>query len=265
MGGKTLRVNFYGSEGEKRKKNYFAYWVIFFFLFSLLPSQDKMQTIISNEIRKGVIVPGRGRERLWGDPCQWCSVTTERALNSPRKALCGTDSFGLIWLDFVFSLGDKFFHFLAPKHVPTVHFKAVLSQAEHSVPYCMSVEWNAVLCLLFSPCWGALWGILPGSGSTSSEMLMIPIKALFAGPTLSPGNSGSQIIEMPPLKIRGSIWEGLQWGQQHDLLSLCSPWVLWLPALLVSDAGAFHLVSRLHWHPYITAHQQTGSTISFPV
>lgn len=126
--------------------------------------------------------------------------------------------------------------------------------------------WNETpSCPLFSPCWGALWGILPGSGSTSSEMLMIPIKALFAGPTLSPGNSGSQIIEMPPLKIRGSIWEGLQWGQQRDLLSLCSPWVLWLPALLVSDAGAFHLVSRLHWHPYITAHQQTGSTISFPV
>lgn len=144
MGGRTLRVNFYGSEGKKRKKS-FAYWVKFFFLFSLHPSQDKMQTIISNEIRKGVIVPGRGRERLWGDPCQWCSVTTLRAVNSPRKALCGTDSFALIWLDFVFSLGDKFFHFLALKRVSTMDFEAVLSQREHSVPYCAPVEWNAVL------------------------------------------------------------------------------------------------------------------------
>lgn len=118
-------------------------------------------------------------------------------------------------------------------------------------------------CPVFSPCWGALGGILPGIGSASSEMLMIPIKALFAGPTLSPGNSGSQIIGMPPLKIRGSIWEGLQWGQQHDLLSLCSLRTLWLPALLVSDAGAFYPVSKLHWHPYVTAHSQMGSTISF--
>lgn len=52
-------------KGKREKKKFsFAYLVKFFFLFSLLPSQDKIQTIISNEIRKGVIVPGRGRERL---------------------------------------------------------------------------------------------------------------------------------------------------------------------------------------------------------
>lgn len=51
-----------------------------------------------------------------------------------------------LWLNligfwfFFFSLGDKFFHFLALKRVSTVHFKAVLSQTEHSVPYCTSVE-----------------------------------------------------------------------------------------------------------------------------
>lgn len=251
-------------KGKREKKNFsFAYLVKFFFLFSLLPSQDKIQTIISNEIRKGVIVPGRGRERLWGDLCQWCSVTTERALNSPRKALCGTDSFGLLWLDFVFSLGDKFFTFL----LWNVFLPCILKlfcHKQNTLSPVSRLRNETLSCPLFSACWGALWVILPGSGSTSSEMLMIPIKALFAGPTLSPGNSGSQIIEMPPLKIRGSIWEGLQWGQQHDLLSLCSPRMLWLPALLVSDAAAFHLVSRLHY-PCIAAHQQTDSTISFPV
>lgn len=41
-----------------------------------------------------------------------------------------------LWLNligFCFSSGDNFFHFLALKHVSTVHFKAVLSQTEHSV------------------------------------------------------------------------------------------------------------------------------------
>lgn len=111
-----------------------------------------------------------------------------------------------------------------------MHFKAGLSQTasicpllhayrmkRHPVPFSLPAE--------------VLWGgLLLGISSASSEMLMIPIKALFAGPTLSPGNSGSQIRGMPPLKIRGSIWEGLQCEQQHDLLPLCSLWTAVTPS-----------------------------------
>lgn len=105
-----------------------------------------MQTMISNEIRKRVIVPGRGRERSWGDPCQWCSVTTESALNSPRKALCGTDSSGLIWLDFVFHRVTIFFTFLLwNMFLPCILKLFCHKQNTLFVLYCTSVEQNAAL------------------------------------------------------------------------------------------------------------------------
>lgn len=172
-----------------------------------------------------------------------------------------------LWLTdriLLFHWATNFFTFLLWSVFLPCILKLVRHKQPQCVPSCTPAELNAILSLFLSlmSCSG---GILPGISSASSEMLMIAIKALFAGPTLSPGNSGSQIIGMPPLKIRGSIWEGLQWGQQHDLLSLCSLWMLWLPALLVSDAGAFYPVSELHWHLYVSAHQQMSSTISFPV
>lgn len=183
----------------------------------------------------------------------------------PKESTLWDRFLWLTLIGFCFFIGQQIFSLSCSETCSYHTFLKLFCHKQNTLSPIAHLQNEKPSCPLFSPCWGALWGILPGSGSTSSEMLMIPIKAWFAGPTLSPGNSGSQIIEMPPLKIRGSIWEGLQRGQQRDLLSLCSPWVLWLPALLVSDAGAFHLVSKLHWHPCIPAHQQTGSTISFPV